>query len=206
MAFVTIANTCAAELRFLLNGQRAALSLAFRKSGLTATDVQTVAEACDTWWYTYARSKQGSVVQYREVYVRSLASEDGPTYTCSTHTGVTGTMTVGDQYPNNVAKCVSFRTALRGRSNRGRNYFFGFGPNQLASNRQSISTTYAAALIELYERWLPGGSSIPAGFEWVVASRQLNGVAVGRAVPIISVVLTNLNLDSMRTRLVGRGL
>jgi hypothetical protein len=206
MAFVAIANCCAIELRMLWNSQRVALTFGFYKSGgYDSSDLITISDAMGLWWYTYARTYQMAYANMREVYARSLDSESAPSYSNTTYVGVTGTMGGSTTSPNNVCFCLSFRTGLRGRANRGRNYWFGFGPSQV-TNQNYITSAYRANLIALYNRLLPGGGSIPSGHVWVVLSRQLNHVIQGRHIPITSVLAVDDTLDSQRKRLPGRGL
>lgn len=205
MAFVPIANSCSIEIRCLQYGQRAELTLGFLHSGaIDVSALQVIADAVDLWWYTYARPLVHAQVSLREVYARDLTSINAPVYTSTVHTGAVGTLTVGGSAANNIAKSISFKTAQRGRANRGRNYWFGFGANQITTTY--IGTSYRNSIKALYERLLPGGGSTPANWTWVVLSRQLNGVTQGRAIPITSVAVPSDALDSMRTRLPGRGL
>lgn len=205
MAFVAIANACSVEVRCLQWGQRSELTLGFyRAAGIDALALEAIANAIDLWWYTYARPLVHSGVSLREVYARDLTTINGPVYTSTVHTGATGTLSTGGASANNIAKSIAFKTAQRGRANRGRNYWFGFGANQIGNSM--ITASYRNSVKALYERLLPGGGSTPSGWVWVVLSRQLNGVTQGRAVPITTVAVPSDALDSMRTRLPGRGL
>lgn len=115
------------------------------------------------------------------------------------HGGVGGT-----PLSNNVSYCVSFRTGLTGRSNRGRNYIPGISQaNLITPNR--IDATYRAAVVSAYQDLLPGGS-VTIG-DWVVASRFHNKLprTTGVTTPITSVITVDDILDSQRRRLPGRG-
>lgn len=205
MAFVPIARACSIELRFLQWGQRSELTLGFqRDTAIDAASLIVIADAMDLWWYTYGRPLMHAGISLREVYARDITSDSGPVYTSTVHTGAVGTLGSGGASANNIAKSIAFKTAMRGRANRGRNYWFGFGANQIANSM--VTASYRNLVKALYERLLPGGGSTPAGWTWVVLSRQLNGVTIGRAVPITSVAVPSDALDSMRTRLPGRGL
>lgn len=205
MAFVPIVRACSVEVRCVQWGQRSEITLGFqRDTTIDEASLVVIADAVDLWWYTYGRPLMHSGVSLREVYARDLTTITGPVYTSTVHTGALGTLSSGGASANNVAKSIAFKTALRGRANRGRNYWFGFGANQIANS--AITASYRNLLKAMYERLLPGGGSTPAGWTWVVLSRQLNGVTVGRAVPITSVAVPSDAIDSMRTRLPGRGL
>lgn len=208
MAFVSVTNTCAVELRFLRFSQRCEITLGFKKpTAVTQTDMQNLSELVRQWWLNSGRAQMGPQTSFREVYVRDLTSESSGSWTNSTGIGTAGTLSDGSNMPGNVAIVLSFRTGLRGRANRGRNYWFGFGANQfVASNNPTLTSTYVGNLVTMYNRLLPGGANDPTPFQWVVISRQLNGVPQGRAIPIIAVIAVDNVVDSQRRRLPGRGL
>jgi hypothetical protein len=105
-----------------------------------------------------------------------------------------------DQMPNNVSLCITFRTALTGRSARGRFYM---QPPDLGnmSGANTVTSVYK-------DQVLAGIGSIFAAAEgqgWfpVVVSRFHNKVARGTGVfyPISAVVARNLRTDSQRGRM-----
>jgi hypothetical protein len=111
---------------------------------------------------------------------------------------------VGPCEANNVAFCLSIRTALRGRSFRGRIYLPGISTNILEDTNH-VSTTFAGTAQEqVYEAYV---SLAPEGFTPVVASFRFGRVprAAGVGTPVINVIATDTVLDSMRRRLPGRG-
>jgi len=205
MAFVPISNACAVELRFTYNTQNCEYTLGFHNSsGVTEANLQTLTNFLGEWWYNQGRSRHSNQVSLREIYARDLTTEGGPAYTSTTRAGTPGTLNAGTILPNNAAFCVSFRTAGRGRANRGRNYCMGFGASQLSAGNTVIQA-YVDIITAWYRMLLPGGTYDPTPYRWVVLSRQLNGVVTGRAVPITAVIAPNLIVDSMRKRLPGRG-
>lgn len=206
MSFVIILRACAVEMRYRVDNQRVSLTLGmYKQFKATDEEVRDLADFMSTWWYNNGRTLMGSHVSLQEVYVRELSSEDGYSYSSTIHQNAQGSLTVGTAWPNNVALCVSFRTNLRGRSNRGRNYWFGFGISQ-RQGANTVTSTYRNNVIAFYQRLLPGGSSDPTPWRWVVLSRQQDGEEEGRAVPIETVLCVDDVLDSARRRLPGRGL
>lgn len=206
MAFVPIANACAVELRFTYNAIRCEYTLGFvRSAPFTAANIQALCDLLEEWWYATGRALHMNSVVHVEAYGRALDSETAPTYTSVTRAGTVGTASASGALPHNVAFAVSFRTALRGRANRGRNYMFGLysgfhtGPGY-------VTAAYRNSVIAHYQTLLPGGSKDPTPAQWCVLSRQLNNVVGGRAVPITNVTVANDALDSMRKRLPGRGI
>jgi len=205
MAFVPIANACSAELRLSWGGVRIALTLGFyRSDGWTAATLQTLADLLSEWWFNQLRTHQTNNVSMREVYVRDLTTESSPVATSVTRAGTTGTWAGTPKLPQNTAYCISFRTALRGRANRGRNYV-PVGSSDYVSTAGSINGSTRDAWLADYRTLLPGGAYDPTPARWVVLSRQLNGVIQGRAVPITAVVAADNYMDSQRKRLPGRG-
>jgi hypothetical protein len=205
MAFVTIEYCAAVEIRLTFDTVWCALTLGFdRGAPIAPTVLQNLVDGLAEWWYTYARPLTSSLTVLREVYARDLTFYGAKTAVSYNHAGSAGTLTTGPVFPANCAFSVSFRTALRGRANRGRNYWLGFGDYQ-RSGPSELSTTYVNQLIGLYERLLPGGSNDPTPFIWSVLSRQLDGVPGGRAIPITAVIAVDNYIDSQRRRLPGRG-
>ncbi|HMC75237.1 MAG TPA: hypothetical protein VKG87_13115, partial [Terriglobales bacterium] len=106
--------------------------------------------------------------------------------------------------PNNVAACVSFRTAQRGRSGRGRNYVPGI-PN-VAVTLNTLAPTFISDLVDAYFILVGAGSFTP-GWEMVVVSRQTAGALrpTGIAIPVTDIRMVTPYVRSMRSREVGHG-
>lgn len=190
----------------LFYNQRCELTLSFKKpSAIVLTDLQTLATKLGDWWNAVIKPLQVNTVNFREVYIRDLTTAGGISWSDTARLGTAGTHSAGSQLPSNVAFVVSFRTGLRGRANRGRNYFFGLGANDLTGGI-AVSSTYRNSVIAAYNALKAGGTYDPTPFTWVVASRQLDGIVGGRAIPVTAVVATDDYVDSQRRRLPGRGL
>lgn len=106
--------------------------------------------------------------------------------------------------PNNVAACVSFRTAQRGRSARGRNFVAGVPNNKITLN--TLDSTWRTDLITAYAT-LAGAGSFFLGYELCVVSRYSGGLprAAGLAIPVTSVTMVGNSVRSMRSREIGHG-
>lgn len=144
----------------------------------------------------------GTVVTYVNTVVRGLTSSVDLEGVADDEAGA-GTAS-GTSMPPNVAYCLSLRTGQTGRSARGRFYTVGVTSAHLAS-AVAVSTTYRDAWIAALEA--VGSQAASDGWSWGVLSRQNNGIVLGTAVlrPITDVIGVDLNLDSMRRRLLGRG-
>jgi hypothetical protein len=209
MAFIPCALSCAAELRFTSWTCNIEITLSFKHpTEVTAANLLVLCDLLSDWWYATLRLQQRNNIIMREVYARSLEDESGPTATSYKRAGQLGGVATGSPMPGNVALAVTFRTAMRGRSYRGRNYVPGLHTGALVStDYNSVTTTYANNVVAAYNALLPGGSYDPTPYVWVVVSRfhdhqpRLAGVAT----PITSVGIGNVFVDSMRRRLTGRG-
>jgi len=110
----------------------------------------------------------------------------------------------GEANPNNVAACVSFRTAQRGRSGRGRNFVPGIPGSLVTLN--TLDPTFITDLIAVYSG-LIGAGTFTAAWQWVVLSRYTAGSprANGIGLPVTSVTMVGNSVRSMRSREIGHG-
>jgi hypothetical protein len=162
-----------------------------------------LSDALIGWWNANLQADTATNCALNEVFVTDLSSATSFTFSNTTGLPSTGT-SGGDPLPNNCAHCVSFRTAGRGRSARGRNYVGGLAES--ASNGSTLNATIIANHINAY-LLLIGAGGFVAGLEWVVLSRFHNGVARATALsqPITNVISVDAVMDSQRRRLPGRG-
>lgn len=203
MAFVPVPNTALAEIRMTDDFQKVENTLYFDFGAPpTVTDLQNLGADLLAWYIALMGPLQSSGVALREIYITDLTSATGPTHTETPATLITGGAS-GEQLPNNVSVAVSFRTALRGRSFRGRNYFVGLVDSQVAHN--TLTGAMIAALTNAYNQ-LPASLGT-SGAIWVVVSRFTAGAprVTGVATPVSAVVIVDDTVDSQRRRLPGRG-
>lgn len=110
---------------------------------------------------------------------------------------------VGDSLPLNGTWAITSRTALRGRSFRGRTFLVGL----LTSILDDAGTGDGVTLAGIAAGFIQHLITVPEpGWVWVVVSHFAEGVAraAGLATPIEQVSVDTL-LDSQRRRLIGRG-
>lgn len=210
MPFVPVANTVEFELRAILDDQKVENTLYFGR-GFAPTAVQMLAMAnlLAGWWAAEVADYTAESVSLVEVYATDLTSASGPTASYIPPSAVTG----GDAsaaLPNNVSLCVSFRTANRGRSYRGRNYVVGLTEAAVVLN--TVQPAYIASILEAYN--LLPGLGTATGWTWYVVSR-FSGVdpdthapiprVTGVRTPVTTVVIVDPTVDSARRRLPGRG-
>jgi hypothetical protein len=210
MPFVPVAETVLAEIRMTLDSQEIENTLYF---GLGATPavgaMVTLTNDLFDWWTGNIAPQMSDQVQLREIVLTSLETATGPQVSFSPPTAETGALS-SPVLPSNVAITVSFRTALRGRSFRGRNYFPGLTDSQVSGN--TVSSVSVLAIRDAYAALL--ASPVADDGQWVAVSRfsgvdPVTGLPIPRvagvATPITSVVVVDATVDSQRRRLPGRG-
>jgi len=207
MAFIPSPNIAQAELRGLVDSQRVENTLYFAKIAppITPTDVDELSDVLDLWWRVGMLPCLPTGYGYRETYVMDLTSATSSTSTTAPASPVFGTRpTALGMMPNSSTLSVSFRTASRGRSHRGRNYVAALSRNDVTGNE--VGASLQAALIAAYEQLLPGGG-ILSSWLWVVLSRYANNAPrpQGLSTTITSVMIVDNIIDSQSRRLPGRG-
>jgi len=203
MPFIPAVNCARVEFRMTLDGQRIENVPHFRflSGAPSAADLAALATFCQTWWAdTYADVLCDDVV-LSEVVATGLNSELGPQGTQG-GLGATGAITA-EPVPNNVALCLTKRTANIGRSARGRWYVPGIDESIVIRSvmTQSNADSFAARVHDLLV------DNPPSGWEGVIVSYQHNNAALTTAAiyPITSVIARDGIVDSQRRRLPGRG-
>lgn len=203
MPFQPVAATALAELIYVLDGQICENTLYFRQpNDYTAADLEALAGDVETWWIANIAPLVASALTLVRIVCTALHAQTGPQFTLTLSPAPTGAVG-GDAVPNNVALCVSFRTALIGRSFRGRNFVPAISEGQTTLSRvpQAISDGFVTA----YEKLITPGLG---SRDWVVVSRVVNGVVQSPSAltnSVTAVVVTDNVLDSQRRRLPGRG-
>jgi len=209
MAFIPVANTALVEVRFTQNGQNVENTLWFENAAdPDSAALTTLAIAVRDWWDAELKPIVSSNVQLREVVATSMTTDSSPIGSSTPAEADFGGSTA-NIVPGNVTMSISFRTGLRGRSFRGRNYAVGLTEDQVTGNQfvTGLTALWQAAYFALID------AAATAGWQWVVVSR-FSGVddsgdpiprAAGVTTPVIDVVVVDDNVDSQRRRLTGRG-
>jgi len=204
MPFIPVPDVAQVRLEGRLDGQQTINDLYFRHTTgpIAAADLQGLASSIATWWVSNMVTLLNEAFSSVVVHARDLTAAIG--FTADQGAPATGG-TAGEAAPNNCTMAVSFRTSLSGRSNRGRNYIPCLTNSEVNGN--NIDPTFATSIVDAYALLLFGGGSLPAGWVWVIVSRQSAGVprVVGTFQEVFSVLVTDLVVDSQRRRLPGRG-
>lgn len=192
------------------NGQKVENTLFVQNNvAWEAVDLEELCNQVIIWWTENYGPQVSDLVSLREVVATDLTAETGAQIAVDGG-GVIGGQ-IGGALPGSCSLAVSFRTALRGRSFRGRNYVVGVPIEQMADTA-AVQSTWAAAWIAAYEEFQTTIST--GGWEWVIASR-FEGVdpdtgkpiprEAGVMTPVVTITVVDFVIDSQRRRLPGRG-
>lgn len=155
------------------------------------------------WWSSFfAEAVSGSVdlmriISWKMDHPESLYSEYTPTSPLS------GQLS-GSCAPSGTCVAIKFASTLTGRSYRGRNYISGIPETYIGGNQ--ILGSYRELLLTQYDQ-LHAEVVAEVECQHVVASKRHNNAwrAAGVTVPVAEYSVVNLDIDSQRNRLSGRG-
>jgi hypothetical protein len=203
--FIPAANTCKVALYFDTAGGKAMNILHFRRdAGWTESDLRTFHGLISAAWDTNMSPLQSNTIVLSRIVVTDIGAEDSFEYDAVPPDDLTGGDT-SPVMPNNVTVATKFTTGHAGRSFRGRVYFVGLTEincvgDELTSGAQSgINDGWTDFFGELNDGDLEA--------ELVIVSYCHDGAWRSTAtVTPVTGISTEITLDSMRTRLAGRGM
>jgi hypothetical protein len=107
-----------------------------------------------------------TTVAFAGVSIRNVSVEDQPIILSST--GVAAGTAVAAELPNEMAVCITLRTALTGPSNRGRLFLPG-----LAQTTVAAGNLVSAAAVTAINTWAATISGVfsGAGYTWVIGQK-----------------------------------
>lgn len=203
MAFQAVPNVALTRCEGLVDSQITINDLYWEISGggINITNLTTLTVAVSDWFKnTLAPLLSQDWAAVRTVGV-DLTTQTGPEIVVSS--AQTGGVAV-EAAPNNVAACVSIRTAQRGRSFRGRNFVPGI-PNSLIT-LNTLDSAFISDLLAAYGGLLGAGIFV-AGWQLGVVSRFTGGSPrpSGIISPATGMIMTSNKVRSMRSREIGHG-
>jgi hypothetical protein len=202
MPFVAVPQAALVQCIGFVDNQITIIDQSFVNAGtVTEADVIALGDAMADWFLNTLTPQLSDDWTASRVIVTDISNATGPRYEAIA-TGPGGTS--GEASPNNVAACISLRTAQRGRSGHGRNYIPAIPSSLVTLN--TIDNAYLASLVTIYEGLIGAGTFVP-GWQFCVVSRFSGGVARTPpiTIPIVSVTFTSDKVRSMRSRQVGHG-
>lgn len=202
MAFIPVTDVVLAELVFNQLGETTENTLYFRSAtGWDIDSMVDLAEQLKAWWTAERRPGVPNTISLVSVKVTDLTTQSSPGIIDVNGLPLAGQATA-EALPNNVTASISFLTALRGRSFRGRNYVIGMTDLHVAGN--VISPAFIEEITTAYEEL--GTYVISNDAEHVVVSRyaDLQPRVTGVATAVTGYQMENI-VDSQRRRLPKRG-
>jgi hypothetical protein len=184
LPFVPFADCAEAVFQFLEQSIPWNLTMGFKFSGpIALADLVTLEGLLDSWWTTYLAGQISALDSLQAIKLTDLTSVTGPTFSAAPSTTPNGTL-AGAPLTAQAAMVVTFNTALRGRSYRGRNYVGG----RVSPDLLTVTTWAAARVTAMYTAYLNLPSLVgPGGWTQVVLSRYNAGIrrVVGVATPVV---------------------
>ena len=171
----------------------------------SAGDLAALRAIVDNWDNTSGKTVRHAATGLARIKTKALDAVGSPLEDFALVTPRLGTSGAGS-LPNNVTACIKLSTGKSGRSYRGRLYVIGVGTTNLITGSQSLTSTYATAVLNsftaLKTQLLTGGHTLGvlsyrADGDW--RTTALFTAATGW-------VWADVILDSRRNRLPGRGI
>lgn len=208
MPFVPVPSAIMAELVYNTPGGKAENTLWFTNPAThDASMLLDLCVALGTWWNAELRPVLSNEVSLASIKATSMVTATSPAIEYTTGFPIAGGA-ANPVLPSNVTIAITFLTAFRGRSNRGRNYIIGL--SESAVQGDTIHPDYAADIKAAYD--VLQAAVTPDGFDWVVASRYSGVDGNGDPIPRVSGQTTPVTgtkieptIDSQRRRLRYRG-
>lgn len=200
MPFVESPGSVTTEFRYTWRALPVETTLSFHKPGNVAFSQQDVADLHDwllAWHQANIQTQQSTDISLVELFTTTLDSAISPAYS------YTSNLPQGGDDPavsvaSNQALCVTFKTAGRGRSSRGRNYVPGLRASVLVGNYWTPIT--GSNLQAAYNALLAIETDL--SMQWVVLSKETGGVERAQALvqPVTGAVVRSLLVASQEPR------
>ena len=203
MPYIPVLGVVQAEFVQSLDTQIIENVLHFKPDGLPdPTEMAELGAYLAAWWNTSMKIHQPTVQSLTVIKLTDLSSAISPVVTYGTGMPIAGT-NASPALPNNCALCITKRTALRGRSYRGR-YYFG-ALNEASVTANVVSPGLTAGVVSALNL-LRSFSTASAEWTMGVISRyfEKNPRPAGIYTPITSHDTDGI-VDSQRRRLPRRG-
>lgn len=203
MPYIPVVDVVQAELFMLWDGSNVENVLHFEPD--TPPSLALMGELAAhlvTWWNANIKPLCAPQLQLNSLKLTDLSTEFAPVLNYNTGLPLVGTSATAT-LPNNVAFVVTKRTALRGRSYRGRIYVAGLTEGAVTGS--VVAASVVTAYLNAYNL-IKSFSTAGAAWTMQVVSRHQGGV------PLINGIATDVTgftsdgvVDSQRRRLPGRG-
>jgi len=202
MAFIPVPNTAAVVIAYTYAQQRMINTYHVeRQSPWDIVQLTLLAQNVRNWFVLNVLPLLSSDGVFLQTIATSLESASAPQFTITESPPPAGGTLIA-VLPGGSCACITQRTALRGRSFRGRTYLSMLPQSSLAQGR--FTGAFVAFLDSAFEQLRL--DLIAAAWTWVVVSRQQGGVPLASGVTTpVTAVDVNQDPDSQRRRNPGRG-
>lgn len=164
----------------------------------TLSVMEALAADMADWWTTNIAPNLSEDLTLTTVKATDLTTQTSPTFTFVPDAAIPGGR-AQEAMSNQVCAVISFRSAARGRSSRGRNYVPGLGVADVTNNL--YDQNLLNAIVDGYQ--LLADTVFDDARAWVVVSRQQNNVPLETAqmLPIATALAVNNRVKTQRRRL-----
>jgi hypothetical protein len=201
MAFIPTPEGIKVAVNYMLFGVPCANILTFNNNApINIADVEIYAEGVLSLWENQIMPLLSVDLTLVDCTATGMNSQSAYQFVAEPVSPIAGGVS-GASSPGNVALCVTLRTGLIGRSQKGRIFLPGIPESSTTGNQ--FNGTPLAALTAAFQGFIDNGElDIPALVTWSVTSFYTNGVAraEGRQLAIQTVTIDG-RLDTMRGRL-----
>lgn len=202
--FIPAPNTAKLEMIYSEFGQRIENVLHIRKiGGWTSETLLDLANAAQQAWTTNLRPAQAGDVTIQLIRATDVSVENGPGVEIG-DISPNGGLLQSPGLPTGTTVATKFSTGLTGRSNRGRAFWVGLVEEDVTGNQ--ISGVVQTRINQAWNNFFTDLVGLVPGAQHVVVSYCNN--KAWRTTAAVNTVLsysTDLDVDSMRRRLTGRG-
>lgn len=203
-AFIKVNDTARVVFKYLAMGQTIENVFWFsRPGGYVTADLVELAEECGASWVTNLKPLILSIVQLVDITATDAEVQNGNQ--AQVAMSQFGSNANGPLETPGTTFAIKFATARIGRSYRGRMYWPLLDTTHV--NDGALAANHANALVAAVGNFFNDVQSVTGSFH-VIASYQNDCAwrAEGVATPVTSYSYSDLNLDSQRRRLPGRGI
>lgn len=203
MAFIPVPNVAQAELTYVWDGQTVQNVLHYSKaSPWSVTHLQELGQSLQEEWSASIRSLQPTTLSLVEIRCLDLSAANAEYFNYTGGLPLAGT-NASPSMPNNCALVLTKRTAMRGRSFRGRIYHPGLIDAYVTASR--VNNDAVNGLVTAYTNLL-GLQLLLDEALMVVVSRYNGGAPRAEGIAsLVSHLTSDGVVDSQRRRLPGRG-
>lgn len=203
MDYIPVPGVVQAEMIYNWAGSVVENVLHFEPDGdVTIAKMNELGLKLVTWYDTLMDLKHPTTISLIQIKMTDMTESFTPVVNYSTGLPKAG-LNVGASLPNNCALVITKRTALRGRSFRGRLYHIGLKESEVTDN--TVLPAQVTDYVNYYDDLMTFTTTSDT-WHMVVVSRKQGGnwLTVGEAHPVVSMDSDGV-VDSQRRRLPGRG-